>query len=622
MSPATRRDGPVAGPHDTGRNACLFARGRADLPDGWADARLGRLALALAAAGLAQDLAILLESHGHQIPDHIHQALRPDALCKSLADMQAKSVAQTLAHLRPIAQFGADAGISDAAGILSTTLARHPQAARLRAWLGCLWLARMGRHAEAVAAFRSVPDTARPDDQTVSAYLEALKHLGAPAEAEAYLLRFASRFDVSTLSLHNVVDCARALTGAGKPNQARMVLLALQAETYGTPPREVPRTIHTVVTRLLYEADSTAGRFTDALATLDRELLRQPNSVPLICNRLHTMYRIAGPDACVEAALPVLASAVNPTAILSTLSLLPLPRAGKARLYDSLSPDTTHGPMGPKLARVLMGLALKAGHEDEAIRHATQVQDSDCLARLLLRSDLAPSHRFGSTELPCSGFHIVPGAPGGTVVLVFLGGSGHMSYGLPVARLDRFFEERGATAIYCVDSKARLFLHGLPGIASDIVGVADHMRQLPTLRAASRVTTLGLSVGGFPALALGLALGCDASLVYGTKTVIARPAPNVPDPAVERFFNLTRTIPPAQSDLRQQWGDNRFLATELHFGAQMTLDRAHAERLADRPGVTLHPHTDVAIHDTFLPAIESGQFQQALDRLLEHQNSG
>jgi hypothetical protein len=592
---------------------CLFAEGRANpmhLPDDWTGAKLDRLVQALGWAGLAGDMNALVAAQSGQSADHVN------ALARSTAEINAADAARVVARLRPIALFGADAGVAEATAILDHAFAAHPQAPQLRAWLGCLWLARLGRHPEAVAAFRSVPDVAPPDDLTVAAYLDALRQTGARPEAEAYLLRFAQRFDVSTLTLHNVADCARAMTGAGKLSQARALLLDLQDDTYGTPPRQVSATIHTVATRLLYEADAVAGRHLDALATLDRELARQPYSVPLQCNRLNMLLKTAGPEACVAAALPLLARDPDATVILSTLSMLPLPIAAKAQLYDSLPPAATRPPMAAKLARVLMGLALKSGRDDEAKHLARQVQDSDCLARLLLRGDLAPSHRFKDIELPGSGFHVAQGTPDGAVVLVFLGGSGHMAYGLPVARLDRFFEERGATTIYCVDSKARLFLHGVPGIATDITGVADHLRRLPELRAAPRVTTLGLSVGGFPALSLALALGCAASLVYGTKTVIARPAPNVPDPSVERYVNLTRTIPPDHSDLRLRWRDDQFLAAELHFGAQMTLDRTHADRLADRPGVRLCPQPHGVEHDVFLPAIESGQFQLALDRLL------
>jgi hypothetical protein len=159
---------------------CLFAEGRANpmhLPDDWTGAKLDRLVQALGWAGLAGDMNALVAAQSGQSADHVN------ALARSTAEINAADAARVVARLRPIALFGADAGVAEATAILDHAFAAHPQAPQLRAWLGCLWLARLGRHPEAVAAFRSVPDVAPPDDLTVAAYLDALRQTGARPEA-------------------------------------------------------------------------------------------------------------------------------------------------------------------------------------------------------------------------------------------------------------------------------------------------------------------------------------------------------------------------------------------------------------------------------------------------------
>lgn len=603
--------------------AVLFADGSADpaaltgdWPAEWTGPRLGRLAQVLGWAGLTGDLALLVAHRGHLIPDGLRDALRPAALKRAVAEQLANDAAQLATRMRPLALFGADAGVTDPASVLDAAFATHPWAAEVRGWLACLWLARLGRHAEAVAAFRRVPDTCPPDDQTVAAYTEALVQTGAQTEADAYLAQFADRFDLSTLTVQNAADCARALLAAGRDAQARQILVALQADEFGTPPRPVPATVHSLVTRLLFDADTVQGRHADALAHVDRELQRQPESRPLMLMRLNALYRLSGTEACLQAALPLLARDPGSVALLSTLALMPMPMAAKAQIVGALPVVRPDATLPPDLTRVLLRLALEAGREAEAQGLAARVQDSDTLARLVLRGDLAPSDRLRDRDMQRDGFHVARGAPDAPVVLVFLGGSGHLAYGLPLARLDGILADCGATAVYAVDSSSRLFLQGLPGVADDFAGLVMRLGRMPVLRRASRVVTLGVAGGGYPALAFGLALNCAASLVYGAKTVIGRPLPDLPDPAVERYLPLTRTSPALLSDLRLHWAPDRPYKAHLHFGATVRLDRAHAERLQDRPGVRLHANPDVTDHDSFLPAIESGQFQRLLARLL------
>lgn len=626
QSPSADQDSPAVPDGATltpDQLAVLFAPGRVDpaaltgdWPVEWTGPRLGRLAQVLGWAGLTGDLALLVAHRGHLIPDGLRDALRPAVLKRAVTEQLASDAAQLATRMRPLALFGADAGVTDPTTVLDAAFAAHPAAAAVRGWLGCLWLARLGRHAEAVAAFRRAPDTSPPDDQTVAAYTEALAQTGAQAEADAYLAGFADRFDLSTLTVQNAADCARALMAAGRDAQARQILAALQEDEFGTPPRPVPAAVHTVVTRLLFDADTVQGRHADALAHVDRELQRQPESRPLILMRLNALFRLSGTQACLEAALPLLAHDPGSVALLSTLALMPMPMAAKAQIFDALPSVASDATLAPDLARVLLRLALEAGREAEAQGLARLVQDGDTLARLVLRGDLAPSDRLRNADLQRDGFHVARAVPGAPVVLVFLAGSGHLAYGLPMARLDGILAACGATAVYAVDTSSHLFLQGLPGIADDFDGLVKHLGRMPVLRRASRVVTLGLSGGAFPALAFGLALGCAASLTYGAKTVIGRPQPDLPDPSVERYLPLTRTSTPDLTDLRLQWAPDRSYKAHLHFGATVRLDRAHAERLQDRPGVRLHANPDVTDHDAFLPAIESGQFQRLLARLL------
>lgn len=58
------------------------------------------------------------------------------------------------------------------------------------------------------------------------------------------------------------------------------------------------------------------------------------------------------------------------------------------------------------------------------------------------------------------------------------------------------------------------------------------------------------------------------------------------------------------------------METELVYGANVAVDRAHAERLRDKPRVSLVPDPEVVDHNSFIPRLASGEFERQIDRLL------
>jgi pimeloyl-ACP methyl ester carboxylesterase len=158
--------------------------------------------------------------------------------------------------------------------------------------------------------------------------------------------------------------------------------------------------------------------------------------------------------------------------------------------------------------------------------------------------------------------------------------------------------------IHLRDRSLSWYLHGLPGLGSNLLRTLDALASQVRALAPTRVLTLGQSMGGYGAILYGLALGADRIVAFGALSTM--------DPAVARAQGDPRWlsvmerlqaegIRPERSDLvTLAAASARPLDLRLHYGEQpdfpkrgpANLDLFHAERFASLPGCRIYRHAE------------------------------
>ena len=555
--------------------------------DSWDEDRLIPLVRTLAAAGLQADAALLagrLRDRLGADRAHVISEARLAVLNGQLAN---QPLPEAMRRLRTIIAFAIDAGLDDPSPVLEAIGSEGRPQAAMAACLGCEWYARLGRHADAAAAYESVDTIDFPGFPTMEAYHRALVGEGRILDAETLLVNLATQHDCRGMTPVLALNCARALTLRGCNARAAEVLELLQREEFGDPSRPTPPNIRQRATMELAALEQIAGGAAPALAVVQRQLQLTPGNLTLEARRIGLMFRISGEDAAVDAAR--IAIRANPLSaeILLAIHNLPFSQKSVRGLLDERMESAAGAPIPPGLADVLLRMALEADRMDEARALASGMGESSRTARLVLSGRLQPSHRLRS-DIRETGFHVAKGDRAGPVLIVFPAFKNRM-LGVPLHLFDSFPARYGITTIYAFDHANSLFLFGAEGVAPDLGGVISHIAQLPEVAKARARLCFGGSGGGFPALRAALEMKADACMTYGAKTIIGRPAEKVPDPRLEMLARHVAMLPARDRDLRAVWPESQHLRARLYYGADYAPDKAHAERLADRPGVELCP---------------------------------
>ncbi len=179
-----------------------------------------------------------------------------------------------------------------------------------------------------------------------------------------------------------------------------------------------------------------------------------------------------------------------------------------------------------------------------------------------------------------------------TLFVAFGGLSGKL--GIPTFEFFKLTEEMPVKRLFVRDLHQAWYHRGIPGHGESIPAAAASLGGLVEGARVERLVVVGVSAGGYAALAFGSLLGADAVLAFGAQTTI--------DPAGLAAIGDDRwdaqiaplaaagALDPAWTDLRAALAERPALAdARLYFDADFAPDRDHAERLADLPGVTLHP---------------------------------
>ncbi|RKY21250.1 MAG: hypothetical protein DRQ55_04915 [Planctomycetota bacterium] len=212
-------------------------------------------------------------------------------------------------------------------------------------------------------------------------------------------------------------------------------------------------------------------------------------------------------------------------------------------------------------------------------------------------------------------------APDSPVLLVTFGGLKGAPMGLPP------FEFKGLSAglevkrLFVRDPAQAWYQRGLPGVAADVDGVAQHLTRRIAASGAERVVMVGNSMGGYAALLFGARLDVHAVLAFAPQTFLGR---------VRRWLHRdgrwTRQLRGAWSSPSLQRGNldlrraipragPRRCRIQIHYGRDEQLDALHAERLARLPRVAVHGHATGG-HALVRSLRDSGQLAQILGDVL------
>ncbi|WP_373504407.1 hypothetical protein, partial [Aestuariivirga sp.] len=246
MTSASRQDEQDGGPADLQAGVVFSDPALSDAggwPAGWDDERLIFLVKALAAAGLWADASAVAVRIGGRLPTDRARSISQAQLQQRSALFANLAPGEALKWLRPVVTFAIDAGLKDPERIIRAIHTNHPRHADLVASIACEWFARLRRFEQSVEAFQGGMQGGQPDFTTAEFYRVALIGLGKSVEAEAFLARLALDSDCTAMSPMLALDCARALAQTAENARAAEIFTALQAETFGDPPRAVPADI-------------------------------------------------------------------------------------------------------------------------------------------------------------------------------------------------------------------------------------------------------------------------------------------------------------------------------------------------------------------------------------------
>ncbi len=199
-------------------------------------------------------------------------------------------------------------------------------------------------------------------------------------------------------------------------------------------------------------------------------------------------------------------------------------------------------------------------------------------------------------------------------LVIYFGGLGD---NMPVMTLmiDAFCAKDNYAAAYLQDKERTLFLNGLSGVSGGFDGALAFLRSKIERHKARRVITIGTSGGGYSAIKFGLALRADRILGFSAPTTLV---PTLLDKwrddrgkLVHR--RLTKMFDTAHADLNADVAESG-LPDQIHlyYGADMELDRRHAEHLSGHEAVKLYPIPGLSLHLSLDSAIADGSFAREM----------
>ncbi len=179
-----------------------------------------------------------------------------------------------------------------------------------------------------------------------------------------------------------------------------------------------------------------------------------------------------------------------------------------------------------------------------------------------------------------------------TILIAFGGMRGAL--GMPPFEFLRATGRLRTSRIFVRDLAQVWYHRGIPGLGSTIDDAAARIRTLLESPQPKRLVVTGTSAGGYAALVFGTLLGADVVLSIVPQTVVDEELLHAMgdhrcDGQLKGLI-ASGALDPGWSDLRRDLPRVRRRDTryEVYFDPDHELDRLHAERLANVPGVHLN----------------------------------
>jgi hypothetical protein len=206
--------------------------------------------------------------------------------------------------------------------------------------------------------------------------------------------------------------------------------------------------------------------------------------------------------------------------------------------------------------------------------------------------------------------------PDSSTLLVAFGGMKGL-LGMPPFEFFRAAGELPVKRLLVRDLRQAWYHRGIPGHGSTIEEVADWLRALVEDNEVERLVVAGNSAGGYAAMLFGTLAGADMVLCFAPQTVLdLKVLADMDDHRWDEQLHAVAedgALDPRWTDLRHALigagsGHTRY---ELYFDASFEVDRLHAERVAEIPGVRMH-RLEGGGHGIAIEMRNSGQLERVL----------
>ncbi len=252
-----------------------------------------------------------------------------------------------------------------------------------------------------------------------------------------------------------------------------------------------------------------------------------------------------------------------------------------------------------------------------AVRHLTTVYpDIEYLATIAAWFDAIP--RDDGPAIPFSDdvdaeVQIVRREGCENVLFCFCGAQGTL--GVPLNLAHEWLGRMPVSLVYIKDVRDIWGGGGYPTLAADHVRSAQALLQIARTLGARRIFTLGVSLGGYPALHYGRKLGAEGVLNLGGATDLS-PEFDATE-ALSTYPTLLQQSPDYAVGLRAVYAASECRPRVLLvFGDGHAIDRRQAERMAGLPGVELIAVDRCAQHNVSETLMRRKEYAGILHRLL------
>jgi hypothetical protein len=202
--------------------------------------------------------------------------------------------------------------------------------------------------------------------------------------------------------------------------------------------------------------------------------------------------------------------------------------------------------------------------------------------------------------------------------------------GMPPFEFFNTSQDLDVKKAYLRDLDATWYHGGVQGVADDVPGVAERLRNVLEDVPVNKVVFAGNSAGGWAALLFGALVGVDLVLAFSPQTTLRQDELHkVNDKRWDRRLQRARRRKLLNEDLLdlrpilEAHPPEKESRRVIHYPSTYGLDAFHAERLDGLPGVELNGHGGDKVHHGLIRSLrDSGTLGTILrDAVAERQAS-